>query len=109
MKNYSFKTIKEVADELLALPPGESIDFTFDTPDDVTEGFEPSGWFGVKITTLFDEKFGLLCFGYYGGGGLRIEEIYDRKEIANILQRFCDDEACTNVKQLCVSAQRNGQ
>lgn len=108
-KDYRFMTVKEIADMLLKLPFGNSIDFTFDSPDDVTEDFEPSGWYGVKLNNLFDEPFGVLCFGYYGGGSGRIEEIYEKKEIVDILQRFVNEEVGMEVKDLCVSNKFNAE
>lgn len=94
-KDYRFMTVKEIADML--------------TPDDVTKNFEPSGWYGVKRCSLFDEPLGVLCFGYYGGGSSRIEEIYEKKEIIDILRRFVNEEAETNVNVLCVSNKLNGE
>lgn len=108
--DYVFKTIKEVADELLTLPVGDSVDFTFDTPDDVLdETFEPSGWYGIKRLYPFDEQFGILLFGVYGGGCCMAEEIYEIKEIPEIIQGFCDAETGTTVKVLCVSTKHNGE
>lgn len=47
MKDYTFKTIKQIASELALLPLNTSIDFTFDTPEEeqcMGKAFEPSGW-----------------------------------------------------------------
>lgn len=111
MKGYTFKTITQIASELVALPLNTSVDFTFDTPEEENEAFEPSGWFGVKRTMLFDED-GTLVIGYYGGGCLCIETLYNTEPMENqiekILQRFCDKYENRNVTMLCVSNEYNG-
>ena len=108
-KDYMFKTIEDVVNELKNLPFGQSIDFTFDDPDDEDEYFAPSDWYGVKIMNLFDEPYGVLCFGYYGGSGIRIEEIEDSTEILEKLKTFCYDEMDREVNVLCVSKKCNGE
>lgn len=110
-KDYVFKTIEEVVDELLSLEYGHSVDFTFDVPEDETdEYFEPTGWHGVKIVNLFDEPHGVLCFGTYGGYyGIRAEAIIDTKEIVDIFQRICNEEVDREVTVLCVSKKYDGK
>lgn len=109
-KDYTFKTIEEVIEELLSLPWGHSVDFTFDVPEDeVDEYWEPSGWYGVKIMDLFNEPNGVLCFGTYGGNyGIRVEDISEEKEIIDIFQRFCNEEVDREVTVLCVSKKHDG-
>lgn len=114
MKGYTFKTITQIASELAVLPLNTSIDFTFDTPEEeqcMGKAFEPSGWFGVKRTVLFDED-GTLVIGYYGDGCLCIETLYNTEPMENqiekILQRFCDKYENRNVTMLCVSNEYNG-
>lgn len=109
-KGYRFMSPAEVVRELESLPFGDSVDFTFDTPDDENDVFEPSGWYGVKKVNLFDEMWGVLCFGMYGGGyNTRVEEITEPKEIEEIFRRFLEDEADRHVEILCVSNKHNGQ
>ena len=60
---YSWKTIEEMAQMAV---DGKTVDFTFDTPEDLDGGFEPSDWFGLKLTNDFDGTS--LVVGYYGGG-----------------------------------------
>lgn len=63
MIKYGWKTIEEMAQMAV---DGKTVDFTFDTPEDLDGGFEPSGWFGLKLTNDFDGTS--LVVGYYGGG-----------------------------------------
>ena len=105
---FTFKTIKEVAEELWSLPEGTSIDFTFDQPEDVDETFEPEGWYGVKIVRLFCEPCGTLCIGSWGGGQIYAEKIYEKEDVQDILQKYCNEE-CNNVTVLCVSKKLNGE
>ena len=105
---FTFKTIKEVAEELWSLPKGTSIDFTFDQPEDVDETFSPEGWYGMKIVNLFDEPFATLCFGSWGGGQIMAEEIYERRELEQLIKQFCRD-VHSEVDVLCVSSKRNGE
>lgn len=108
-KDYKFMKPDEVVEELLTLPIGESIDFTFDTPDDVTDDtFEPTGWYGIKRMKLFDEPFGVLCFGYYGGTETMIEHIYELEEIYEDFQNYLHLVA-DSVEWLCVSTKHNGE
>lgn len=105
---FTFKTIKEVAEELWSLPEGTSIDFTFDQPEDVDETFEPEGWYGAKIVHLFCEPCGTLCIGSWGGGQIMAEEIYERRELEQMIKQFCRD-VHAEVDVLCVSSKRNGE
>lgn len=107
-KDYTFKTIKEVADEIMTLPFGTSLDFTFDQPEDVDETFEPEGWYGAKIVRLFGEPCGTLCIGSWGGGQIYAKEIYEKEDVQDILQKYCNEE-CNNVTVLCVSKKLNGE
>ena len=107
-KDYTFKTIEEVVEELLSLPFGYSVDFTFDVPEDEDENFEPTGWHGIKLADLFDEPEGVLCFGMYGGINTRVENIYDTKDIKDIFQKICNEEMGCEVDVLCVSKKHNG-
>ena len=109
-KDYMFKNIEEVVEELLSIPFGHSVDFTFDIPEDESdECWEPSGWHGVKIMNLFDEPNGVLCFGIYGGGYVaRVEEITEDKEIIEIFKRFCNEVTGREVTVLCVSKNHDG-
>lgn len=70
-----FLTVSELTDALLAAPMGTTFDFTFDTPESVEQYGEPTGWYGVKLTKVFDENHGVLCFGFYGGGCTRCVDI----------------------------------
>lgn len=68
----AFPTVKELA-EYLNNHKGKEIGFTSDTAMDVLiEDTEPSGWYGVTFTSIFDS--GVIAFGYYGTG---IDAIYN--------------------------------
>ena len=108
-KGYKFKTPKEVIEELLTLPFGNSVDFTFDTPKDAEDkNFEPSFWYGIKRICLFGEPEGVLCFGMFGGMGTKIKNIFNEEEIEDIFYEFLNDEANRNVDILCISNEYNG-
>lgn len=107
-KDYRFLEPKEVINELRSLPFGSSVDFTFDTPEDESANFEPSGWYGVKFAKLFDENIGVLCFGMYGGMYTKAESISETSEIYDLFQQFLDSEAGYSVDMLCVSNKYNG-
>lgn len=77
---YKFITIKELAQSIVNAPWNTQFDFTFDTKEDLDIYKEPLGWYGVKITRIFDEEDGVLCFGYYGGGCTQCIDMYDISE-----------------------------
>lgn len=72
---YKMMTAKEVIDRLWdRVGLNRKVDFTFDNIEVCPER-EPSGWYGVKLLTPFDETDELLAFGYYGGGATRVYHV----------------------------------
>ena len=100
-EKYRFMTVREVAEKLFSMKEGENIDFTFDN-EEYTQ--EPTGWYGFKRVTIFDEPYGNICIGDYGASATRIHSIYDNTvdEIAEIIQQWLDDESGYNIEKVCV-------
>ena len=64
---YKMMTAKEAIDYLFETKD-KAFDFTFDRLD-LDPDVEPSGWYGVKVITLFDAiPDDFFVMGYYGGG-----------------------------------------
>lgn len=94
---YKMMTAKQVIDLLFDLPKDErEIFFTFDDADLYPE-LEPSGWHGIKITTIFDEFDGVLAIGYCGGGSTVAYDIYGCVDDSD--NRECVKEFCTKKLQ----------
>lgn len=68
---YKMMTAKEVIDLLWDT---KSVDFTFDNIDEDPD-CDPTGWYGVKLINIFDEQYGVIAMGYYGGGFTYVYEI----------------------------------
>ena len=82
--NCIFVDVSTLAKAIANAPYNVLFDITFDDEDSVEVYGEPTGWYGIKVTTIFDEEGGVLCFGYYGNGGTKCvaledisEDIYD--------------------------------
>lgn len=104
-KDYTWKTTEEVIDLLITLPLGTSVDFTFDIPEDECDDFEPTGWYGVKITYMFGSN--VLTMGKWGGGDIESEEFYDNEDMYSIFNDYCREYG--QDYQLCVSNKFNGE
>lgn len=76
---YSFHNVEQLACALLTAPQGTAFDFTLDQSEESFWGGEPTGWYGAKITNLFDEREGALVVGYWGGGDTQIFDIYNER------------------------------
>lgn len=100
-EKYRFMTVREVAEKLFSMKEGENIDFTFDNEEYIQE---PTGWYGLKKVTIFDEPYGNICIGDYGACATRIHSISDNTvdEIAEIIQQWLDDESGFDVEKICV-------
>lgn len=111
VKDFEFKTPKDVIEELLVLPIGTSIDFTFDSPEEAKfSDFEPSGWYGVKIVEIdgFGEKEKCVVSGMWGMGILYCSTDVDRySDCLYSFEKFCRNEGLHG-RELCVSKKYNG-
>lgn len=98
---YKFLTVREVAKRLQRMKEGEILDFTFDNEEMIQE---PTGWFGFKKITIFDEPYGNICMGDYGASATRIDSIQENtvEEIAEVIQFWLDHESGYCVEKLCV-------
>lgn len=99
--NYKIITVSELADMVESKNINESVDFTFDT---TLENGEPSGWFGVKIVSLFNEPKGCLAIGYYGGGATIVRCINSENNIKELLEEMLWElsETDDSVEHICV-------
>lgn len=94
---YKMMTAKQVIDYLWTLEKNEDISFTFDDIE-LDPDIEPTGWYGIKIARLFDEFYGFLAIGYWGGS---CTQIYSLDEIAFDFSRTKEDNDFY-LKQFCV-------
>ena len=83
---YGFFSIKEVAEAIFKAPFNTSFDFTFDTKEDLRKS-QPEGWHGAKRIVLFGEEYGVIAFGYYGGGSTLCKEL-ESHDYINIIPDF---------------------
>lgn len=105
MDTYKIVTVKELADMLESREFNESVDFTFD--DEIVG--EPTGWFGVKRVSLFDEPRGCIAVGYYGGSDTIIRGIDPDIPLEQTLREMLQEVADFNsdVKTVCVDIECN--
>ena len=82
---YKMMTAKQTINELFESEQ-KQLDFTFDDIDKDPD-CEPSGWYGLRLTKIFDENDYVLAIGYYGGGSTEVYDIYG-------LLDNSDDEEC---------------
>lgn len=87
---YKLVTAKEAVDIMFgSCFVNQALNFTFD--QDLER--EPSDWFGMKLTELFDESEKVFTIGYYGGGCTECYDIFG----------LCDDTIhIASVKEFCV-------
>ena len=91
---YKLMNAREVVKEMFKRKD-KCVDFTFDQEIDDNEAFESTGWYGIKLTTIFDEYDGVLAIGYYGGGYTECYDIYRCvDDIGNLdaVKQFCADK-----------------
>lgn len=105
IETYKIITVKELADMLESREFDESVDFTFD--DEIVD--EPTGWFGVKKVSLFDEPYGCIAVGYYGGSDMTIRSINPDIPLEQTLREMLQEVADFNseVKTVCVDMKCN--
>lgn len=87
---FKMMTAKQAIDELFNLE-SKQLDFTF---DDINKDpdCDPSGWYGLRLTKIFDEDDYVLAIGYYGGGSTEVYDIYglvDNSDNEECVKEFC--------------------
>lgn len=112
MKDYVFLTAKELVEKLLYGEKKECC-FTFNNESELSNGVEPSCWFGAKLLNLFDNPIpNCLAIGYWGGGDTTVYNLeWDEKAkyvttvkqlervlISRIQKYFCDN----GIKKVCM-------
>ena len=97
--------VKDLQDYLFAQYNVE-IGFTSDTKEDVMENdIEPSGWYGIALTDMFDGES--VLFGYYGAGIIRYYQI-PYYTIESAIIKFFRDEFYMEIDEnyeLCIDAE----
>ena len=93
---YKFMTPQELAKAIAIAPFNTEFDFTFDSEEDIKVRLEPEGWYGAKITTIFDEYDGIFAIGYHGGQltrcyDLYAEDCFDKEETIKKLTQWIND------------------
>ena len=102
---YTFMTVKELA-EYLKAHPNKEVGFTSDDREDI-EFFhnEPSCWHGAVITEIFDCE-SLIC-GYYGDGASYACNAYRLHYIIDGLLEYLKDYMFvprpTKDTEICIS------
>lgn len=76
MDKYIYMTVYQLADAIASAPWNTLFDFTYDSKQCKDDIPDPTGWYGIKITRIFDEEGGVLCYGYYGGGCSQAVDLY---------------------------------
>lgn len=108
-EKYVFITPEQLGKAINNAPFNTIFDFTLDqSTDDFYNETEPTGWYGAKITTIFDEYQGVFAIGYYGGGCTQIVDIgyeFPNKNaetcIIEGLKDYINNQA-DHIKKVCV-------
>ena len=110
-ENYKFVPVWELAKAVKEAPVHTLFDFTFDESEETFFHGTPSGWCGVKFTTIFEEEPAILAIGYYGGGDTEVHDFIeetDGKEelsewITSVIKRYADRIVGDgNIQKVCV-------
>jgi len=91
---YQMMTAKEAIDLLFTIKRENTLDFTFDDLDKDPD-CDPSGWYGMKLTKIFDEDDYVFAVGYYGGGSTEVYDIYgmvDNSDNEEYVKEFCTNK-----------------
>ena len=89
---YKMMNAEEIVNLLLEMPVNKYLHFTFDNCEEFEEGDEPSGWYGVMFTRIFDEFDNLFAVGYMGGGCTEVYDMYANVEDSRdkeSVKKFC--------------------
>ena len=110
---YKMMTANQAVNKLFSLE-SKQLDFTFDDIDKDPD-CDPSGWYGLRLTKIFDEDDYVLAIGYYGGGSTEVYDIYglvDNSDDEECVKKFCTKKlqdymntwsgSNDNCKKICV-------
>lgn len=103
MESYMFVTPKELAQKLHNGKYNCSIGFTNDTEEDALINGEPTGWYGIMISNMYDGD--CLLIGYYGAGIVYSQNLNMDISVDNIvsaIQEFLNNEFGRKADQICV-------
>lgn len=89
---YKMMTAAEAIEHLFNMERQKKLAFTFDNIDEDPE-CEPSGWYGMVLTKIFDEDDYVFVMGYYGGGSTEAYDIYGMVDNSDNIERV--KEYCT--------------
>lgn len=111
---FKMMTAAEAINELFKQGKQSELNFTFDDINKDPE-CDPSGWYGMKLTQIFDEEDRVFAMGYYGGGSTEAYDIYGMVDdsyneecvkeycaarLQNFMNTWCDSfEPC---EKICV-------
>ena len=94
MGKYIYMTVYQLADAIASAPWNTLFDFTYDSKQCAGDIPDPTDWYGIKITQLFDEEGGVLSYGCYGAGcnqavelDMIFDDIYDVRENQKAIAR----------------------
>ena len=119
--SYKMMTAKQTIDFLFNLPETQrEVDFTFDDIDKDPD-CDVSGWYGVKLTKIFDETDYVFVMGYWGGGSTEAYDIYgliDNSDDEDCVKEFCTeklqnfmncwcDDSFNHCKKICVEIEED--
>lgn len=91
MTNVKFVTIKELANRICKANFNRQIGFTFDSKEDIDNGIEPTGWYGIIMSNLFDGESCII--GYYGDGITMAQQTWgEEDEVINFIITFFESE-----------------
>ena len=107
MTNVKFVTIKELANRICEANFNRQIGFTFDSKEDIDNGTEPTGWYGIMMSNLFDGESCII--GYYGDGIIMAKQTWGQEdEVINFIITFFESEGVINILDddtlVCVDA-----
>ena len=90
---FKFVTVKQLAKKICNIdyPLEQIIGFTFNQPEELCEGDEPTGWYGITRSLMFNGE--TILIGYFGSGILVAQNTWG--EINNTIEvivNFLKDE-----------------
>jgi hypothetical protein len=100
---YKMMTAAEAIEELFKMERSRDLSFTFDNIDEDPE-CEPEGWYGMKLTKIFDEEDYVFAVGYYGGGSTEVYDIYgmvDNSDDIECVKKYCTKRLQSFINTWC--------